>query len=175
MKCWSCSFSDLTFSKSLTLHFLGTKPGRLRFLLVLHSQLFGARESAEFTFPSGLSRPPREDALCLHEQYKSSVRALSVFHVTRGILVSLSLSPSFLYTFFSVRLTNSKTEAFCHSTSLHPPRILAQVRSDGTLGCHRLSSFPSALGALWPKGPLGRYLGDTPSSSRVSLFARSKD
>ena len=38
--------------------------------------------------------------------------------------LSLSLSPSFLYTFFSSRPTNSRTKAFCHSTSLHPPRIL---------------------------------------------------
>ena len=112
-------FPNLTFSNSLALHFSVLEPGRLRFLLVLHGQLFGAWKTAELTFLSRLSRPPPEDALCLREWYKSCVRALLVFHVTRGILVSLS--SSFLYTFFSARLTNSRTETFCHSTSLHPP------------------------------------------------------
>ena len=55
---------------------------------------------------------------------------------------------------------------------------VAQVSSDSTLGCHRLlSSFPFSRGTLQPKGPLGRFLGDTPPSFTVSLslFARSKD
>ena len=36
-----------------------------------------------------------------------------------GLFISLSLSSSFLYTFFSTRPTNTRTEAFCHSTTLH--------------------------------------------------------
>ena len=49
------------------------------------------------------------------------------------------------------------------------PDSVAQVSLDGTLGHHRLSSFLGSRGTLWPKGPLGRYLGDAPPSLRVFL------
>ena len=45
----------------------------------------------ELTLLPGLSRPPWEDALYLHERYKSCAWALLVFHVTQEILLSLSL------------------------------------------------------------------------------------
>ena len=51
-----------------------------------------------------------------------------------GLSLSLFLSSSFLYTLFFERLTNSRTEAFCHSTSLHPPWICAWPSSPGKLG-----------------------------------------
>ena len=53
--------------------------------------LFGAWKPTELTFSPGLSRPPWEDALCLRGQYKSCAWALLVFHITREILLSLSL------------------------------------------------------------------------------------
>ena len=142
---------------------------------------------AHFLPPSQAFKTSLRGCLCLHEWYKSYVRGLLVFQVTREYW---SLSSSFLYTFFSARLTISRTEAFCHSTSLHPPQILAWPSSpgkllwwysrapdpvaqvsyyDGTLGRHRLSSFLGSWGTLRPKGPLGRYLGDAPPSFRVFL------
>ena len=110
-------FLNLAFSNSLTLHFLVPKPGRVEIpSRSPQPALLSVEACRRAHFPPGLSRPPQEDALYLCERYKSCVRALLVFHVTRGILVSLS--SSFLYIFFSARPTNSRTEAFCHSTSL---------------------------------------------------------
>ena len=166
-------FPNFTFSNSLTLHFLLLKPGRLRLLHVLHSQLFGAWKPAELTFPPGLSRPPREDILCLLERYKSCVRALLVFHVTQGILVSLSLPLFSTLSFPRDQPTLGQRPFAIQPTSIHyefSPDPKAQVSSDGTLGCHRLSSFLGSWRTLQPKGPLGRYTWRTPLPSfRASL------
>lgn len=117
-------------------------------------------------FPPGLSRTPQEDALCLRERYKSCGRALLVFHVTRGILASLSLPLFSTLSFPQDQPTPGQRPFAIQPPSTHP---VAQVSSDSTLGRHRLSSFPGSWGTLRPKGPLGRYLGDAPPSFRVSL------
>ena len=85
--------SESRISASLTPYptFFSDKARKLSLLLILHSQLFRTWKPAELTFLPRLSRPPQEDALRIHEQYKSCVRALLVFHVPKGILVSLSL------------------------------------------------------------------------------------
>ena len=149
------------------------KPGRLRFLLILHSQLFRVWKPTELTFPPGLSRPPREDILCLLERYKSCVRALLVFHVTQGILVSLSLPLFSTLSFPRDQPTLGQRPFAIQPTSIHhefSPDPKAQVSSDGTLGCHRLSSFLGSWRTLQPKGPLGRYTWRTPLPSfRASL------
>ena len=150
------------------------KPGRLWFLLVLHGQLFRAWKPAELTFLPGLPRPSREDALYLREWYKSCVRALLVFHVFREILASLSLPLFSTLCFLWDRLTPGQRPFATWLPSIHHkflPDPVAQVSSDGTLGCHRLSPLPGSQGTLRPKGPLGggRYLGDAPPSFRVSL------
>ena len=50
------------------------------------------------------------------------------------------------------------------------PDPVAQVSSDSTLGCHRLSSFPGSQGTLQPKGLLGGAWGTSlPSSEFLSL------
>ena len=147
----------------------------MRFLLVLHSQLFGVWKPAELTFPPRLSRPSREDILCLLEWYKSCVRALLVFHVTQGILVSLS--PFSTLSFPRDQPTLGQRPFAIQPTSIHhefSPDPTAQVSSDGTLGCHRLSSFLGSWRTLRPKGPLGRYTWRTPLPSfgaSLSLFA----
>ena len=84
-------FRTLPSLTPLTLHFFGAR--RLRFLLVLYGQLFGAWKPDELTFspPSQAFKTSLRGCLCLRERYKSYVRALLVFQVTRGILVSLSL------------------------------------------------------------------------------------
>ena len=153
-------------------------PRRLRFLAILHGQLFRVWKPAELTFPPGLSRTPQEDALCLRERYKSCGRALLVFHVTWGISASLSLPLFSTLSFPRDEPTPGQRPFAIQPPSSHrefSPDPVAQVSSDSTLGCHRLSSFPGSQGTLRPKGPLGRYLGDAPPSFRVSLlFAQSK-
>ena len=158
------------------------KPGRLRFLLILtlHGQLLEAWKPAELTFPPGLSRLPREDALCLVSR-TSPVKGLYWFstYPEEYWPLSLSLSSSFLYTIFweTDQLQDRGLLPFDlppSTTNSHPDPV-AQASSDGTLGHHRLSSFQGSQGTLRPKGPLGRYLGDAPPSFRVSLlFAQSK-
>ena len=149
------------------------EPGRLRFLLVLHGQLFGAWKPAELTFLPGLSRPPWEDTPCLREQYKSCVRALLVFHITWRILVSLSLVFFSTLSFPWDRTTPGQRPFAILPPSIHHeflPDPVAQVSLDSTLDyCHRLLSFLGSQRTLWPKGPLGRYLGDAPPSLKVSL------
>ena len=51
-----------------------------------------SKETCELTILPGLSGPPWEDALYLRVRYKPYSRALSVFHVTQGILVYPLLS-----------------------------------------------------------------------------------
>ena len=53
------------------------------------------QKPAELTFLPGLSRPLREDALCLHEWYKPCPRALLVLCIIQGILASFSLLLSY--------------------------------------------------------------------------------
>ena len=122
-------------------------------------------------FPPGLSRPPQEDALYLCERYKSCVRSLLVFHVTRGILVSLSSSFS-TFSFPRDQPTPGQRPFAIRPPSIHhefSPDPVAQVSLDGILGHHRLSSFLGSQGTLQLIGPLGRYLGDTSPSFRFSL------
>ena len=69
----------------------------------------------------------------------------------------LSLSSSFFYTFLSTRLTNSRTEAFGHSTSLHPPWILAWPSSPSKL--RQYSRAPYTI-------ILSRFLGNPPAKRR---------
>ena len=57
--------------------------------------LVRAWKPTELTFSPRLSRPPWEDALCLHGRYKSCAWALLVFHITREILLTLFLFLSF--------------------------------------------------------------------------------
>ena len=51
-------------------------------------------ETRRVHVPPGLSRPPGEDALCLHERCKPCSRVLLVLCVNQGILASFSLSLS---------------------------------------------------------------------------------
>ena len=176
----SHSFPEPRLLYWLYLTFLVLKPGRLRFLLILMLQLFGAWKPSELTFPPGLSRPPREDALHLSERYKPCVRALLAFHIPQVILAPLSLSVSLslsLPLFSTVSFSRDRPTVGRLPFAVRPhsiqhefsPDPVAQVSSDSTLGCHRLSSFLDSQGTSQSKGSLWRYLGDTPPSFRLSL------
>ena len=134
---------NLAFPGSFTLPFWCRNQGGWgSFLFSLSTASSWKRGS----LPSSLSRLGFQDFLermpCAREPYKPCARALLIFHIPWGILasLSLSLSSSFLYTVFFERLTNSRTEAFCHSTSLHPPRIRTWPSSPGEL--RRYSGAP---------------------------------
>ena len=92
-------------------------------------------------------------------------RALLVFHVTWGILASLSLPLFSTFSFPQDGPTPGQRPFAIWPPSIHhefSPDAVAQVS-------HRLLSFPDSQGTLQPKGLLERHLRDTPPSFRVSL------
>ena len=84
--------------------------------------------------------------------------------------IGLSLSSFFLYTLFLWHQPIPGQKSFAiRPPSIHQeisPDPVAQVSSDDTIGCHRLSSVLGSRGTLWPKGPLERGY---PPSFRVCL------
>ena len=133
----------------------------------------GSVEACRAHFPAWAFKTSSRGCPVPREPYKPCKRALLVFHIPWGILASLSLSSCFLYTVFweTDQLQDRGLLPFDlppSTTNSHPDPV-AQASSDGTLGHHRLSSFQGSQGTLRPKGPLGRDLGDTPPSFRVSL------
>ena len=168
VKCPSHVFfsSNLTFSNSLTLHFLVPKPGRLRFPLVLR-RAGGAHFPAWAFKTSSRGRPVPAwavQALC------KGCMGFSRTPRNTGRLLSLPLFSTL--SFSRDRPTPGQRPFTIQPPSIHhefSPDPVAQVSSDSTLRHHRLSSFPGSRGTLRPKGPLGRDLGDAPPSFRVSL------
>ena len=164
-------FRTLPSLTPLTLHFFGAR--RLRFLLVLYGQLFGAWKPDELTFSPPV--PGFQDLL-----ERMPVPSWAVQVLCKGFIgfpgnqrnIGLSL-PLFSTLSFPQDWPSPGQRPF----AIRPPSIhhkflpdpVAQVSSDGTLGRHRLSSFLGSWGTLRPKGPLGRYLGDAPPSFRVFL------
>ena len=97
----------------------------------------------------------------------------------RNIGLSLSLPLFSTLSFPRDRKTPGQRAFAIQPSSIHhqlSPDPVAHVSSNGTLGRHRLSSFPGSQGTLQSKGPLGSYFRDACPSFRVSLslFARSK-
>ena len=113
--------------------------------------LWFSEEPAKLTFPPGLSRPPREDALCKG--------CMGFSRTPRKTSRLLSLPLFSTLSFSRDRPTPGQRPFTIQPPSIHhefSPDPVAQVSSDGTLTLRR-------------KGPLGRDLGDAPPSFRVSL------
>jgi len=89
----------------------------------------------------------------------------------------LSLPLFSTLSFSQVRPTPEQRPFDIRPHSIHQefsPDSVAQVSLDNILRCYRLSSFLSSRGTLWPKGPLGRYLGTLlPPSAEKAIATHS--
>ena len=128
------------------------------------------------SLPSSLSRldfstPPGEGTLCLPEWYEVQWKGFIGFpRNPRNTGFSLPLFSTL--SFPQDWPTPGQRPFAIWPPSIHhefSPDTVAQVTLDGTLGCHRLLSFPGSWGTVQPKGPLGRYVRDTPTSVSLSL------
>ena len=130
--------------------------------LSLSGWFFGAWKPAELIFLPGLSRPLREDALCLRERYKHCLRAVFVFSVTQGVLASFLLSFSYgwlqMTRFLSLKDRNTPTfTVFRHYGDDHS--YLCEVTSHCSFDLHFFNNSWCWASSYVPLGSLYVFFG----------------